>query len=109
MRIVTFDTLRAGVMLRRVYAGDALAFACRVGEIGMTTQTEFAATINHQLFRCLGMFERRSVTIFTGDDAMKFLGTHLNHFPMTLTAVLVHFLLAGNAIFCRLILPFHLV
>jgi len=62
---------------------------------GVAPQTEVTTSVNRQGFWLFRMVERRTVAVFTGDDAVQILGTDLYFIIVTLTAVLVHFLFSG--------------
>jgi hypothetical protein len=109
MRIVTFNALHTGVVCFRIYAGDAMPLACRIGEAGVTAQAKPTTPVDAKFLRILGMVHHRSVTVFTWYYAVKFFGTNLDNRTMARAAKFMHSLSARNPVFRRLILPLHYV
>ena len=106
---MTYNAFQAGVVPFGFNAGDAFALTCRIGEVCVATQTKLPATVNIQFFWCFGMVEGRPVAVLAGDYAVQVFGTDLDLIAVALSAVFVHFLLAGITEFYGLLFPFPLV
>jgi hypothetical protein len=58
------------VVLFRIDAGYPMPLTGRVGQIGVTTQTKFATSINYKFFRIFRVIVSRTMTVFAGNNAM---------------------------------------
>lgn len=92
-----------------VYARNTFSFTGRIGQIGMTAQTELTTAVNIQLFWFFRMIEYRTVTILTGNGAVKFFGTNFHDIAMALGTKFMQFFPTGRPVLSRLIGPFGFV
>ena len=109
MRIMTIDAIFINVVFIGLYARNALALTGGVRQRCVATQAETTTCVNLEKLWLIWMVESWPMAVLTGDDAMQVLSTDINHIVVTLSAVLVHFLLARVAVLERLILPDFLI
>jgi hypothetical protein len=86
------NAFQTGIVLFGINAGDPFSFTGRVRKAGMAAQTKLPAAVDDHLGYCFRMTKRRTVTIFTRDDAVQVLAAGLYLFTVTFYAVFVHVL-----------------
>ena len=100
---MTITAHLADIMFGWVDAGYVIPATGRHNEFGMAADAKLTAPVDRQLFRIVGMIQRRTMTVFAWNHGMLSAAKLLDLVIVALIAVL------GFLVLCRVVFPFLLI